>query len=702
MFRNLMLITLILLAGFAIRIHDVATVPGGFSQEEITGIRIIETIRDGTIFVFFDVGNERGVESVYYALSVTLTRFMGDGLLGYRAVSLWVGLLTLALLYKTTRRLFGNAVGLVAVVAMSLSLWHTLLSRTVGHHVLLPFLVLAVVWAVTQAYHLRRRLYFFRPTTWAYTLLGVSVALVGYAHSTGFMAGIAVLIFGFQLGRSTKEPLAREIWWNSGYAVLMSLILGIPYFISVVRNWDISGPYIFIAERPSDLLSLAESIGQTLLAFVIRGDENPAHNLPGMPITQLMEPVLLFIGITVTFLRRHLPNYNLILIFVIVGLLPDMWVAGGPDYTLLGFMLPFTYMLIGIGAVEAIQIIRKQTYFPRRLQWAQGHNRLFANLTALVLVIGFSILAARNINFIFNVWPDRDDTRFTYNTSIGQVAHYLDTHADQADSMLICTGQFESVPVDAFRRPISDTQLLEWMLHKENLGYRVADCRTDLVLINGGLPMQIAFTDATELNVIATPLLPWFRLAAPRTDILTTDGYSSIWELNAPAEIARDLAAIEAIEKVYYPRDLSGNLEVADLPLDFDGNLSFIGFEPLTPQEFYRPGDVLTVTTYWRVDDVLKSDTGVFIRLHDIPQASPYTEINSFGVDTTRLKPGDLIIQVGYLTLPQRLRSHQYLLTLGVYEGLPVNQQQVYDETIPRGTYVLIDSPFQVRNTDEG
>jgi hypothetical protein len=89
---------------------------------------------------------------------------------------------------------------------------------------------------------------------------------------------------------------------------------------------------------------------------------------------------------------------------------------------------------------------------------------------------------------------------------------------------------------------------------------------------------------------------------------------------------------------------------------------------------------------------------GVFIRLHDTPQASPYNEVNAFAVDISRLRPRDVIVQVGYLILPETLRPQEYVLTLGVYDGEPTNQTSVFDPTTRdlRGNYLQLSQPVLV------
>lgn len=702
--RALILVILILLVSFGLRIGYLAEAPGGFSQEELTGIRIIENIREGNIFVFFDDGEGTGVESLYYALSVTFTRFAGDGLMGYRMFSLWVSMLTLAIQYNVSRRLFGQNVALVSLTTMGVALWPTMVARNATHNSLIPFLIVAVLWAVTQAYYLRQRVYGRIAITFSFTLLGIILAVTAYAHATGFLAGIGVAIFAIQIGR--RHPrLARDLWWNSGYALIMALLLGIPYIVSVARNLTISGPYLFWTERPESVIDFGKSIRDTVLAFFWSGDINPAHNLPGLPLTQLLEPVFLVLGLSIILRKRRNPKYLLVLIFFVLGLLPDMWVRGGSDFRLLTFAMPTLYMIIGLGIVEAVRIAGNQKTVPLRLQKFQSHPRWgewpqpLVRLVIGVIVLAFAVNLYQARHRLIDEWPNRQDTQFAYNHNIAQIAQYLDK-TEAITPTLICAKSFNDADLSNFNQDVSEIQMIEWMLHHENLPYRVADCRTDIVFVNGGIaPMDILFTDVTDLNVLSAPILAWFRQAQPQGSTINFNGEPILWKLAAKQNIQRRLATIGGLERTFYPRESSGEPEIVPLPVEFDGNMSFLGFDPWLPRDVYRPNDLLTITTYWQVDAALSPDVGIFVRLHDTPQASPYTEINKFSVDAETLEAGDIIVQVAFLTLPTQLRSHQYLLTLGLYEGLTLNQRQVYDaETqVPRGTYILIDTPFQVQ-----
>ncbi|MBZ0307582.1 MAG: hypothetical protein K8I82_16060, partial [Anaerolineae bacterium] len=96
----------LLLVGVFLRVWDLSTLPPGFSQQEIISVDITQQIQEGAGQVFFRTGEDEGQESFYHILNAGMTRLVGDGLIGYRILSVWSGLLTLAFLYRAARWLF--------------------------------------------------------------------------------------------------------------------------------------------------------------------------------------------------------------------------------------------------------------------------------------------------------------------------------------------------------------------------------------------------------------------------------------------------------------------------------------------------------------------------------------------------------------------------------------------------------------------
>lgn len=691
-----LLVALLLIAGFMLRAQDIATLPLGFSDEEITTLRLAESIRNGNVQVFFDT-QPSGTESFFPILIAATKIIVGDGFFVMRFVPLMASLLTMALTFAVARRLFGRGVAFIALLAMLAGIWPVIAARTVTESSLPGLMMLIVLATALKAFHLGRHVRPLPPETAPYTVLAIAMSAAAYEHYTGLMAGIGIFLFVLYL-RYTRQPVSRYLWWNSSYAIILATILGLPYFISVLRNPTYSGPYIFIAERPSSIIALIESIGRTILGFfwLEAGDKNPAHNVPGLPLISFIEPVVLVFGIYSAFrLRRH-PNYGLLLIFFVLGLLPDLWLDKGPDYRALSFASPLIYIMIGLGVFELIRII-KQSDLPaslHRLKEQQGWLAWPAPVVYLAIVLmlldfGANFLRLRDN--LFTNWSERQDMQAAYHTNLGEIAHYLENNAD-GPPISICATQINS--------KVSDSRLLEWMLHRENVPFRVADCDTDLILTSGGQPMRLLFVDTEQRNTLPAPLLEWIRLAKPLYNSGLPDGMG--WMLNAEQALADKGGQLTALNTLYYPRTAGQTFEAVRLPFRFNNSLTLIGIEPVSTQPEFKPGDVLTVVSYWRIDGPLPDDIGVFVRLHDTPQSSPYNEINGFSVETDRLHPRDIVIQVGYLILPDTLREQEYLLTLGVYEGRPTNQLPIYNPEVYqlRGNYLQISQPILIRTED--
>ncbi len=700
------LVIALLLIGFAVRVIDLTANPSGFSSEEITSIRITRTIAtEGTIVVFFDTG-ERGVESLYHLIQVVVTFFVGDGLLSYRLVSVWSNLLGLALLFTTARRLFGRGVAYVSLVAMIFGIWPVINARTATPVTLMNLSVLLVIWTTAQAYYIGRDvIHTKRPKTMPYTALALSLVFITYLHYSGILAGIALMCFVLYLYYS-KQPVSHHAWWNSGFALNLAIILGLPYLISVLRNPQASSLYLLWIERPESVLDFAESVGRTLLAFFVRGDRNPAHNVPGIPVLSSVEGgVLLAVGMVISTLRWRKPNYALILILFWVGLLPDLWLREGPNYTALAFNGPLVYLLVGIGVVELVRVLRDNIEPPEQLAWLKKPTILgvwpqpLVRLSMILLVLIVGRYGWMLWQQVFQDWPNRTDTQQAYQTNIGNAARYLDRR-DNGYPVLICANRIKPAALSDFTQPLADQQVLAWMRHRGEVDYRIADCNQDIVLINAGATMEVLFLDGADVATMPPALRTWLNNATPLMIDPLPNG--TLYRIEVEQRLADKGGTLARESTLFYPQEMgnpsNSTLDLALHPIRFGGNMTLLGYDPLRLDEPLRAGNVITLTTYWRIDGPVLANIGIFIRLHDTPQASPYTEVNRFAVDATLLQPRDIVIQIAYLPLPDTLRPQNYQLTLGVFDTVPTNQLPVYEgETgMVRGAYLLFGLPFAV------
>ena len=125
-----LIVTSVLVLAAVLRIWDLATLPPGFSNDELAFIRITETVRQGDVSVYYQVGDAQGRAGMYGVGNVLATELVGGGLLGYRVFPFWMGMLALALLYAVVRRLFGVPVALIALGVMAVNLRAVLLARS--------------------------------------------------------------------------------------------------------------------------------------------------------------------------------------------------------------------------------------------------------------------------------------------------------------------------------------------------------------------------------------------------------------------------------------------------------------------------------------------------------------------------------------------------------------------------------------------
>src|SRR5262249_49126978 len=131
----------------------------------------------------------------------------------------------------------------------------------------------------TRAIHLTHEVEPDPPMTVPYTALGVFIALTAYTHWTGLLITPLIVLFIFYLVR-TRQAVSRRIFGFLGFALLVALILLIPYLAFTARVPGLSGLHVYWINRPENFLDFVGSTLKTLLSIGIVGDNSPLHNVP--------------------------------------------------------------------------------------------------------------------------------------------------------------------------------------------------------------------------------------------------------------------------------------------------------------------------------------------------------------------------------------------------------------------------------------
>jgi hypothetical protein len=681
--RAALLILLLMAVWF--RAVDFPHLPLGFSNDELAHIDITEQVRGGNIRVFFANQPAAGHESFYHIVNGGVTALVGDGLVGYRLLGLWSSLLALAFFYAAVRALFGPGIGMAALAIMVTSIPSILYARNATPLAMAPLAMSMTLAAIVWTFRLNKPIAPIHPRTSPYAVLAFVVAAALYIHYTGIFLALIVMIFVVYL-RQSGQPVSRQVWSSSLFVLTLILVLALPYIISFFRSPDAAGIAVFWRERPLSFADLGDSLVAALNGIFSDGDANPTHNIPGLPMLFPLWVLLALVGLFFSARRWREPGYALILIFLVVGLLPDIWLKNGPDFSGMVIVQPTLMILAGIGTYIAARFVQANR--------VMGGWRFVALLAALT----FAFTAWQAQDRFLDDWPQREDVQAAYHADVGRLAAYLDSSDDETP-VLFCVDILhqEALPTGFVRW--AEPDIARYAMHRENLQMRFATCRSAFVFINGGEAMRVALVNPRSLNEAAPAIRIWLdeltHINAPNLPP------GVLWQIVAVDELAKLAGQLTQASSLYYPR-VGSDLETAVLPVRFGRNVTLLGYDPLNTH-IYRPGNILSISSYWRIDGAPPERLGIFTRLHDTPQSSPYTETNVLDVLPAALQARDVVIQTNFMTIPETLLPGEYIVTLGAYDNNPLNQIPVFDAqaTEARGNYLMLEPRLTIEADED-
>lgn len=663
------LIVGLLLLAAVLRVWDLTRLPPGFNTDELAHIRITETIRQGHIAIHYQVGDDVGRAGLYALGNAILVSLVGDGLLGYRMLSWAAGMVLLALIYALARRLFGLPVALIALGLSAVNLQAILLARTVTPETLVPSYITLTLLVLARAFNLRREVRFRLPLTLPFALLGVLFGLSGYLHYAALPLGpIGAVFFGHLL--LTRQPLSRRVWNAMLFVVVLATVVALPYLISTARETAISEPYVLWTERPR---SLSDAIDGVLGAFgglVWKGDPRITHNLPDVPLLGPLMALLMIVGVVEGLRRWREPRYALLLLVLAAGLVTDAWVRTEPSFAANLAAWPAAFILAGVGAAVLARMLRGRG-------WAHAWQPVGILLVGALAV---NILVTRHR--LFDTWREHPEMTSAYHAHLGYIAAYLDRSADGLPVSL-CTHPLRGKnEVDLTAR-----QMLNLMMHRDNLPIRHSDCETGLVFINAGAPMRFIYGSPRGPEVMRPELKAWLDQARPLPADHLPDG-TVLWvDVEERIMDAGGYAWGQLAETYFVGRDEPAPVR-APLAIKLERNLTFAGYD-LFPRQRPPGGTPIVLVTYWRVDGEVPADAGIFAHLVDywenpetnqmVPLLEPWAEANSLDVMASGLQNRDFFAQVLYIYMRDDLRPGNYALVIGAYQGNVFNRLGVLD-----------------------
>lgn len=638
-------IALLLLATI-FRASRLPTYPPGISLAEAVDTQIVEFARFGQIEVIYDLGTE-GREGMYHLAVSALTAFVGDHPFGYRLLSLYASLLTLACLYAFTRRLFGVPLALFSTTWLAFLLWHMVVARLISRDTLLPLISIATLLSLSRTVPIYKHAKIFSNSI-PFGVLGLLLGISFYIHPAQIFILLGIVSFMLYM-LLTRQPMSRRTLGYFSFTVIIATVLAIPYITSSVRRDDIN-----MVSRINRKLAEAQSegwlstVGDNLLGFIWRGDADLAHNLPNQPLMDPISAVLLLIGITYAVRKHRQPRYVVLLVMGAWQLPILLGIPNSPNFLGNLALLPLLAIFVGLG----IKQIYKATppLQLSRMWWA-------VSLFMAGMVLWGSGSMAR--------WIKDERLAPYYHARELRLAQHLDA-TDQTLNTVICVDELAENPywLDNLNKPITRITL---MMDSPSPRIRYADCRQAMIFTDGGNRQQVAFSQ-TGVAAVHPIFQDWLAQGeAISEDVIIMD---------IPTRIEDEIGRLTTTAPSGYAPESPGGVEAVQLPSSFGNNITFLGYIK-EPQETYKPGETVTLTTFWRVDsDILSKDLTLFAHmLFDAETVVSNQDILS--VSAIPLENRDIVMQLFFLQIPKGLPDGRYQTSIGAYiqgsgERIPV------------------------------
>ena len=367
-----LLVGILLLAAF-LRFHQLPEFPPGlFYDEAVNGLDAQRLTTNGKPLIFYPGNNGREPLHIYFQSLALL--FFGNQAWSLRIASVFFGFLALPLLYCIARDLFRTNnlgrvrfIGTVAIVSLAFSYWHLSLSRLAFRAVYLLPLMIATLWLYWRGWQRQQNSLFI----WS----GIALGLSQYTYLPARLLPVILVlfaliqtIFDWRQQRFGLKKLFRLPQLQGLLIVgLISLIIFAPlgfYFKSHPRMFGQRVNSVTLNETnlPTNEISeqatinsgnlLQENSGKILRMFVLEGDLNGRHNLPGRPVFNIFSSIAFIFGFVVTLMKLKHPQSQFILLWLFIMLLPTLLSTEAPHYLRAIGALPPAVLLVAFGFTE--------------------------------------------------------------------------------------------------------------------------------------------------------------------------------------------------------------------------------------------------------------------------------------------------------------------------------------------------------------
>jgi 4-amino-4-deoxy-L-arabinose transferase-like glycosyltransferase len=663
-----LLVTLLLLA-FFFRTYQLAGLGLGLEHDEVAEWQIANNIRHGENALFFK--EAYGQEPMFLYLMAGSTALIGDNVIGIRFTSVFVAMLTLAVVYRMLRRMFSPFVALIALAGLSIALWPVFWGRVGLRAMTLPlmlclgfdFLWRGLIAEVrsqksevrSPAVSLSRRLSFSLSRK-PFIIAGIFLGLSAYTYLSSRAIPILLIAFTFYLALFARDRM-RGRWRNLFICFAVAIVVALPLAITVLMNPDlqfrvseVSGP--LDQALKGDTKALMANIPLAFGMFTSKGDSTVRDNWPDRPVFPKPIGQALFIfgfvqalfifGFVIALSKFKQPRYALVPIWLGAMLIPSIVTSGAPNFTRTLGALPMAFALPAIGLEWLSMWPLRMIAMPQQ----QKLSRLLAPIAIVFLIGVFAINAASTFDDYFNKWPNHPETQFVFQADFAAIAK--DINASDVMNM----------SVGGLSNDTMDDDSLRLLLQRKDVHIRWFDSGSPLSS-GGSLLNPTNFTHYASGPYVYIPaIVPFAPDLKNYTDIglfrpVVSDKFTRYDPIIIP------LSNIMRVE--YFERD-------------FEDTVSLLTWQLNLPSEITAGSD-LSFVSEWFVRNPIAYPRRIFVHLIDPRTGQIISQHDGLDSPTRFWHVGDLLLQLHILSIPSDTPLGKYELWIGLYD--PVTGQRV-------------------------
>lgn len=611
------LITLILLLATFFRTYRFQAAPPGLQHDEVFTANFATYILNGEFPAFFDANG--GEEALYPYLTALSIALLGENYFALRLVAVLSGILSIAILYRLAKGLFGPEVALLTAAGVAISFWHIFDSRVGLRPITLLLLEVACFYLFWQGLR--------RGTPW-FLASGLFLGLTQYTYTSAPLVAATLLFFVLYLLIWQRALLRRNL---KGIVLLfiVALVVFLPMGYHLGRNPLAStarvrdlGDHLRLLFRGDPRPVLKDTLN-VLGMFSLRGDPEWRYNLAGRPLFDPLTSLLFYGGLLISITRFKKPEYAFLLLWLPLNLITSAITRNSPS------------TLRAIGALGAIYILPSIAIVAawRWLTQRKGESAKRVAMGAIAAL--FLATALFTYRDYFLLWAQNPEVRKIYRADLTEVAHYL----SQLEGGTIC--------ISAEFAADLDQQVLNYMLGKPLF----------IRWFNGGRSLVFpASEEAIYIFPATGPLREewkgdYFSGLPVADSVLDPQGEPAFQAYRLDSG---DMAGLQKIQPRY---PLSANL---------DNKIEILGYDLASPPQ---AGEPLQLVLYWRVLGRARGDIdySFFLHLVDL-RGYLWAQADSLGYPPSSWQEGDLVAEWFTLPIPPDTPPRQYRLQVGLYD----------------------------------